>query len=274
MPALRATATATTATAAVTASTSSTSGAATAYGTTSQTVLWNYKIPDDILAFSRRETVPCGVLVVLGVVDEAATPHWATAYPDDHARQLDAFVQRSMAQREALAAEARMPPAQRVIAERERAAREGMERMREMRERLRIQAERQETRLMEALQSPRWDNKVVAEHNFAWLVSKGEVDGRAVQGGVKEAVGNVLHRMVLDGEFTSRLCRMLDLWKAWAENGGMRKSDLTALQEDQVTFAYATLLVAIIKDTSTALEGTVSMDLQECLRLWRTVRLG
>ncbi|KAL2170219.1 hypothetical protein VTG60DRAFT_5087 [Thermothelomyces hinnuleus] len=125
---------------------------------------------------------------------------------------------------------------------------------------------------MEALQSPKWDTKLVAEHNFAWLVSKGEVDERVR--GVKEVVGNVLHRMVLDGEFTSRLCRMLDLWKAWAENGGMRKSDLAALQEDQVTFAYATLLVAIIKDTSTALEGTVSMDLQECLRLWRTVRLG
>ncbi|AEO58863.1 hypothetical protein MYCTH_2306544 [Thermothelomyces thermophilus ATCC 42464] len=246
--------------------------AATAYGTSSQTILWNYKIPDDILAFARRETVPCGVLVLLGVVDEAATPQWATAYPDDHGRQLDAFMRRTMAQREALAAEARLPPAQRAIAERERIAREGSERMREMREKLRIQAERQETRLMEALQSPKWDTKLVAEHNLAWLVSKGEVDER-VQG-VKEAVGNVLHRMVLDGEFTSRLCRMLDLWKAWAENGGMRKSDLAALQEDQVTFAYATLLVAIIKDTSTALEGTVSMDLQECLRLWRTVRLG
>ncbi len=31
--------------------------AVTAYGTTSQTILWNYKIPDDILAFSRREIV-------------------------------------------------------------------------------------------------------------------------------------------------------------------------------------------------------------------------
>jgi hypothetical protein len=136
---------------------------------------------------------------------------------------------------------------------------------------MRLDAQRKETRMMEALQSPKWDTKLVAERNLTWMREKGEVHDEL---SLKELVGTVLHRMVLDGEFSSRLCRMLDLWKAWAENGGMRRSDLTALQEDQVTFAYATLLVAIIKDTSTALEGTVSMDLQECLRMWRTVRLG
>src|SRR5690349_3214762 len=102
---------------------------------------------------------------------------------------------------------------------------------------------------MEALQSPKWDAKLVADHNLAWLIKNGEVNEEV--GGVKEAVGNVLHRMVLDGQFASKLCQMLDLWKAWAENAGMRRSDLAALEEDQVTFAYATLLVAIIKDTST-----------------------
>lgn len=125
--------------------------------------------------------------------------------------------------------------------------------------------------MMEALQSPKWDTKRAAEHNLAWLKNKGVVPADVE---VREAVGTVLHRMVLDGAFSKKLFRMLDLWKAWAENGGMRKSDLTAVQEDQETFAYATLLVAIIKDTSTALEGTLSMDLQECLRMWRTIRLG
>jgi hypothetical protein len=80
--------------------------------------------------------------------------------------------------------------------------------------------------------------------------------------------------MVLDGQFASTLCRMLDLWKAWAENGGMRKSDLSALQEDQVAFAQASVLLSLIKDTSGAMEGSLSMDLQECMRLWRVVRLG
>lgn len=136
---------------------------------------------------------------------------------------------------------------------------------------MRLEAQRRETRMMEAMQSPKWDTKLVAEHNLGYLKESGAV---ATDMGLKEVVGTLLHRMVLDGQFSASLCRLLDLWKAWGENGGMRKSDLAALREDQTTFAYATLLVAIIKDTSSALEGTLSMDLQECLRMWKMVRLG
>ncbi|EJT76998.1 hypothetical protein GGTG_06912 [Gaeumannomyces tritici R3-111a-1] len=84
----------------------------------------------------------------------------------------------------------------------------------------------------------------------------------------------LLHRMVLERAFADRLCRLLDLWMAWADNGGMRKSDFQALEADKVTFALATLVVALISDASSAVEGTLSMDLQECLRMWRKVRLG
>jgi hypothetical protein len=140
-----------------------------------------------------------------------------------------------------------------------------------VRDKTRLDAQRRDARLMEALQSPRWDVKRVAEHNLSWLKRRNEVPESM---GNKEVVGIVLHQMVLDGEFASSLCRMLDLWKNWAENGGMRKSDMAALREDQLAFARASLLVAMIKDTSTALEGTLSTDLQECLRMWRKVRLG
>jgi hypothetical protein len=30
----------------------------------------------------------------------------------------------------------------------------------------------------------------------------------------------------------------------------------------------------LVKDATTANEGTLSIDLQECLRMWRIVRLG
>ena len=50
--------------------------AATAYGTTSQTVLWSYVVPGEVLGFARRETVPCGVLELLGFVDGSQTPTW------------------------------------------------------------------------------------------------------------------------------------------------------------------------------------------------------
>ena len=124
---------------------------------------------------------------------------------------------------------------------------------------------------MQALQSPKWETKLVADRHLAWLKRQGNV---AESLGAKDVVGTILHRMVLDGQFASSLCRMLDMWKAWAEIGGMKKADVAALQADQVLFAEATLLVALIKDTTTALEETVSMDLQECLRMWRKVRLG
>jgi hypothetical protein len=125
--------------------------------------------------------------------------------------------------------------------------------------------------MMEALRSPKWDTKLVAEHCLRWLQGKGLWDDSLT---VKDVVGFMLHRMVLDGEFASKICRMLDKWKAWADVGGMKQSDYQAVQDDQVDFAHASLLVAMIRDTSTALEGTVSMDLQECLRMWRKVRLG
>jgi hypothetical protein len=54
----------------------------------------------------------------------------------------------------------------------------------------------------------------------------------------------------------------------------MRIADLDNLQGRQATFAQASLLVALIKDATSATEGTLAMDLQECLRMWRIVRLG
>jgi hypothetical protein len=125
--------------------------------------------------------------------------------------------------------------------------------------------------MLEALQSPKWDGKLVAEHCFRWLKGRNCWDEKST---AKDVAGFLLHKMVLDGEFSSELCRMLDRWKAWGEVGGMKKDDYLFLQENQTVFSNAALLVALIRDTSVAAEGTVSMDLQECLRMWKKVRLG
>ncbi|KAI1141405.1 hypothetical protein F5Y05DRAFT_260132 [Hypoxylon sp. FL0543] len=251
---------------------------ATAYGTTSQTILWNYKIPDEILNFARRDTVPCGVLVLLGVVDESQTPEWATNY-DTREEERELFFRRSADQRAAMTAEARMPLPQRENAARERMHRETNQRMQDMRDRSRLESQRREARMSEALQSPKWDTKLVAEHNLRWLRERKESSTGFCVGGdpslaLRDVVGMLLHRMVLDGQFASSIFRMLDLWKAWADNGGMRRSDREALQKDQEIFALASLLVALVRDTVTAHEGTLSLDLQECLGMWKTVRLG
>lgn len=148
-----------------------------------------------------------------------------------------------------------------------------------MRDRLRLDSQRREVRTSEALKSPKWDTKLVAEHNLQWLRQKADGDASSSLNvdaslPLRGVVGMLLHRMVLDGEFAASICRMLDLWKAWADNGGMRKSDLEALYERQELFALASLLVALVQDTVTAHEGTLSLDLQECLGMWKTVRLG
>ncbi|KAM0255908.1 hypothetical protein ACHAQJ_005309 [Trichoderma viride] len=244
--------------------------AATAYGTSSQTILWNYKIPDDILSFSRKETVPCGILVLLGMVDESETPEWATKH-NDYGASLDQFAQRNQEQRQAMQAEARMAPAQREQAIKDRMRKETDQRMKDMRDKMRTDQQRRDQRSMEALQSPKWDSKLVADYSLKWLKARSIWDESS---SVKDIVGFMLHRMVRDGEFTSTLCKMLDTWKSWADMGGMRKVDYQAIQENQSTFAEATLLIALIKDTSDALEGTLAMDLQECLRIWHKVRLG
>jgi hypothetical protein len=125
--------------------------------------------------------------------------------------------------------------------------------------------------MMEALQSPKWSNKLVAEHSLKWLQAQGEWHESL---GVKQVVGFILHRMVLDAEFSSAICRMLDAWKSWADLGGMRRAEFHMVRDDQVIFAQATQLVALIMDASAGLEGTLAMDLQECMRVWKKVRLG
>ncbi|KAI1175890.1 hypothetical protein F4777DRAFT_548339 [Nemania sp. FL0916] len=252
--------------------------AATAYGTTSQTVLWNYKVPDELLAFARRDTVPCGVLELLGVVHEGQTPAWATKYDNDALDHHEAFSRAFREQNIAMAAEARMDPAARSIAQRQRQDREMMQRMNDMRDRSRRDAQRRETRRHEALQSPKWDTRLVAEHNLSWLRARGKLPNSNSNANnnseLRDVVGTLLHRMVLDGAFAASLCEMLDVWKAWADNGGMRAADLDILEVRQEIFAQASLLVALVKDATGAHEGTLSMDLQECLRMWRVVRLG
>ncbi|CAK7200776.1 hypothetical protein SEUCBS139899_003475 [Sporothrix eucalyptigena] len=258
--------------------------AATAYGTSSQTILWNYRIPDDILAFARRETVPCGVLVLLGAADESETPEWATQHRFDHSHSHNLFVQRMNEQRAAQQAEARLPQHQREAAARERQMRESMQRLDDMRQSQQRDQERREQREMEALHSAKWDTRLVAEHAMRWLLKQkkgnnsedgdGDASQKQAATDLKEVAGHVLHRMVRDGEFSSNLCRMLDRWKSWADLGGMKKADLQALRGDMETFVYATLLMALIKDSTTALDGTLSVDLQECMRMWRKVRLG
>ncbi|GKT46388.1 uncharacterized protein ColSpa_06569 [Colletotrichum spaethianum] len=244
--------------------------AATAYGTSSTTILWNYRIPDDVLAFARGSSVPCGVLELVGFVDGSQTPEWASRH-DDMRDNLDLMSRRMREQRNAMAAESRLGPMEREQAVVDRMRKESEQRLDDLRDKMRLDVQRRDLRTHEAIQSPKWDAALVASHTLPWLRQQGHV---AESTSLRAAAAGLLHRMLRDGAFADEMGSMLDKWKAWADNGGMRKSDLEALREGQTGFAQASLLVAVIRDAGAATEGGLSVDLQECLRIWRQVRLG
>ena len=244
--------------------------AITALATTSQTILWNYKIPTPLLSFAKSATIPCGILVLLNIVDESLTPEWATKYNDEE-EEREARMRKMRDQSREMIKENQMPPAERAMAVRERQMKTHNQWVDEMNDRRRREERRVEQRVLEGLQSPKWDNRLVAQHCLAWLKREGHVDQ---EHDLRRVVEVLLWRMVGDTEMARELSGMLDEWKVFVDNGGIRKTDYLALKEAQVMFAYASLVLAVIEDSVTAAHGSLAMDLQNCFRVWKRVRLG
>ena len=245
--------------------------AITALGTTSQTILWNYKIPPDILAFAKKDTIPCGVLVLLEVIEESATPEWATKYENDAEEEREQRFRQMNEDARAMMREQKMTPEQRNEAFHERARRKHDNWIASLNATRRREALRAETRMMEAFTSPKWGNKLSAEYFLAWLKKEGHLDGSFT---LERAAEVLLWRMVNEPVFAVELTKMLDGWKAFVDNGGLKKGDYSILKDEKVMFGYATLLVAMIEGSVTAVYGSLAMDLQECIRIWKRVRLG
>ncbi|KAH8672537.1 hypothetical protein BGZ60DRAFT_405104 [Tricladium varicosporioides] len=244
--------------------------AITAFGTTSQTILWNYKIPTELLSFSKKDTIPCGILVLLDIIPESSTPEWATKY-DDQEEAREAQFRKMRENTRQMQKESSMTPEQRAKSVRERQIKSHEDFVDTMNANRRRDAQRAETRMIEALQSPKWDHGLVAEHMLTWLKKGGHVEE---QHDLKRAVEVLLWRMVNDAKLATELDKMLDSWKAFVDNGGIRKADYLALKENLPMFAYASLMLALIKDSVAAVNGSLAMDLQECIRIWKRVRLG
>ena len=201
---------------------------------------------------------------------ESATPEWATQY-NDEAEAREAQMRRLKEQSRAMMKENQLPPDQKAAAIRERQLRAHDDWVESLNATRRRDAQRIETRMVEAIQSPKWDNKLVAEHNLAWLKKEGHVEQSH---DLKRAVETLLWRMVNDPRLAGDLATVLDTWKAFVDNGGIRRVDLQVLKENQIAFTSASLLVAIIEDSVSAVHGSLAVDLQECIRVWKKVRLG
>lgn len=164
-----------------------------------------------------------------------------------------------------------MTAEQRLAAFHERARKQHEDWFEDLRQARHREELRAETRMMEALQSPRWDSRLVAEHNLTWLKVQKYVGEQEDMKGVAE---DLLFRMLTDRTFAIELTMVLDVWKAWSANGEMRRADFNEIKEKQEMFSHASLIISVSQSSVTAIKGSLAMDLQESIRIWKKVRLG
>lgn len=242
--------------------------AATALGA-DQGSLWAYTIPTAVLVLAQRETVPGAALVLLDLLEEDAVPAFRTPF-DDKMAEHEAWVaqqrriQRQMEQIHLTPDERSKAFHRDFMAERAKEV--------ENARRKELEAERRkEDDLREALASQRVNVGLVAEACRKWLVREKKVlEGMELM----DVVENVLWEMVKDAQYGCEVARMLDMWKEWAEGGGMTKTHFETVKKDKLHFAYAACVLSLIKNTADSAAGSVVSDLQDCLRMWRKVRLG
>lgn len=91
---------------------------------------------------------------------------------------------------------------------------------------------------------------------------------------VKEAVEMLLYQMLVDSDTTLAIGAMLDEWKGWSDGGAITKANLKFVMENKIAFAYAILMVDIIKGMEETVEGSLASDLQACVKVWEKARLG
>lgn len=244
--------------------------------------LWAFEVPADVSTFVRKDSIPCGVMVVLGLVSDTDAPEWSSEKGSDPrsigTNMAQRHGQRFQARLAAERLEATMPADQARV---HKMNRESAERQEQHNEMLAAMSERQargERRLKDAIASPRMSTKSVGEACLAWLIEQGEVGREWTIGQVAEAI---LYLIVVDQSHSEqgealKTIRVLDEWLAWSMAGGMKLDQLKMLQENKMAFCCAAILVAVILESvsSEAAVGKVGADMLECMRLWRKVRLG
>ena len=235
--------------------------------------LWNFTVPPEISEFCRRESVPCGVLVHLGMLDEASAPSWSTE-PKSFGNSSMDHMNNFIADNNARKLEATMPPAQAQVAKANREAAMRRRMMDDMHQRQREQEERRDRRLRDAVASPKVSNKAAAEACLAWLIQQGDI-GREYT--VEQLAQAVLYLIILDtsedGQ-AAKVIMLLDEWMEWCNAGGMKMRQVEDLERRRVEFCYAAALVSTIASGSVSSQGKAGKDMLDCLKTWRKIRLG
>ncbi len=231
--------------------------------------LWSFSIPEDIISIARRDSIPCGVMVLLSTMTDEDVPVWRTPY-DTKSEQLDRHT-KMMARSRAMMEENKLPEHLQQAARQKRLRQEAADFHDDTRLRMLKEEQKREQQMVEAIQSQKLPINIVAEANRKWLCQHFGLDASVT---VLQFVEQILYGMVTDESFSQRMAVMLDLWKAWSSSGGMTKTHYLAVREDQVTFSLASFVFFVIRSTVSEPTGSIVGDMQECLRVWKRVRLG
>ena len=259
-----------------TSSTWFTAATSSLLSTTTTTPLWSHHLPLPISTFATKPSIPCGILVLLTILSSDLAPQWQhTTTTSTHPNPATLHHQRFSAQREAERLEASMPPSQASIHRMNREAEARRNQHNDMMANIAERKERDERREKDAIASPKMSHRAVAEACLAWLIQQGEI-GR--EWTVEKLAEAVLYLIVVDtreeGNEGMRVIEVLEEWLSWSSAGGMKRQQFGFLSERKMEFCFAASLVAVIQRGEGVKGGNGSVDMMECLRIWRKVRLG
>lgn len=231
--------------------------------------LYTYNLPPSLYSLATKDTIPCGVLVLLGLLAADSAPDWETEY--DPLEDSRAHHNNFLAKQRSIAAERMMGAEQARAARVAREAAELHQMGEDFRARIARQRERETRREREAFASGRLEARVVADAATEWLTQEKMLrEGAATP----EAIEGLLVRMVKQEEIAMSVFSLLERWKEWSDRGGMNTEDLAIFRANRVGFCYAVCVMALFKDVCAKEESSLAADMQECIRCWKTVRLG
>ena len=231
--------------------------------------IWNFSIPRDIVSFAKKSVIPCGVMVMLDILEEKDVPPWASP-PPKLGVDMDARHRRFLDNQRQRAIEAHMPPAQAEATRRARELQEARSHHDEFMESIKKRREYEERRAVEALNSQRLENKSVAQANLTYLAKTKVIPAEYATEDLAQAV---LYLMILDREQAKAIVEMLDQWLSWSQAGGLNRSQWNFLKENKLSFCYVSSLISVIEMIGSS-TTQASLDMFECMRLWKKVRLG
>ena len=233
------------------------------------TPLYSHTLDPVHCDLSKRDSMPCGVLVMLGILDENDAPPWETKY--DPFEKVNRLHSSSMAQQRAIRAEGLMSQEQSSIARKTRLEAERQQMTEDFRADLQRNNDRAAKRRREAITSPRLANGTVAKAALAWLVARQHVEKEAT---LECVVEQMLLGVIQNDAQCMRVLEILGKWRQWSDRGGMTVADLEDLQRDVFVVCKAACVMGLLKDVSAKDQSPVALDMRECIQHWKKVRLG